>query len=117
MNRMTGYTSSKTYKSLEDIQRDSSELCLCYCGWEQCEPGHRYGPNRRRNYVLHFVSKGSGKLEVNGNQYHIKKERPFCSHLLQKPGMKPIKRIPGSIAGWDLLDQKQKPAWITPVFL
>ena len=77
MNRMTGYTSSAKYKSLEDIQRDSSELCLCYCGWEQCEPGHRYGPNRRRNYVLHFVSKGSGKLEVNGNQYHIKKGEAF----------------------------------------
>ena len=74
---MTGYTSSAKYKSLEDIQRDSSELCLCYCGWEQCEPGHRYGPNRRRNYVLHFVSKGSGKLEVNGNQYHIKKGEAF----------------------------------------
>ena len=77
MNRMTGYTSPAKYKSLEDIQRDSSELCLCYCGWEQCEPGHRYGPNRRRNYVLHFVSKGSGKLEVNGNQYHIKKGEAF----------------------------------------
>ena len=77
LNRMTGYTSSAKYKSLEDIQRDSSELCLCYCGWEQCEPGHRYGPNRRRNYVLHFVSEGSGTLEVNGNQYNIKKGEAF----------------------------------------
>ena len=73
LNRTIGYTSAAKYKALEDLQRDSSELCLCYCGWEQCEPGHRYGPNRRKNYVLHFVSEGSGTLEVNGNQYNINK--------------------------------------------
>lgn len=58
VGQVTGYTSAARYKCLEDLQQDSVELCLCYCGWEQCEPGHRFGPNRRRTYVLHFVGGG-----------------------------------------------------------
>ena len=77
MNQVTGYTSAAKYKCLEDLQRDSVELCLCYCGWEQCEPGHRFGPNRRRTYVLHFVGGGYGTLEINNHKYRIEKGDAF----------------------------------------
>lgn len=77
MNQVTGYTSAAKYKCLEDLQRDSVELCLCYCGWEQCESGHRFGPNRRRTYVLHFVGGGYGTLEINNRKYRIEKGDAF----------------------------------------
>ena len=91
MNRTTGYTSSTRYKCLEDLQRDSAELCLSYCGWEQCEPGHRFGPNRRRAFVLHFVRKGRGILEINGSQYHVKQGEIFL--------------IPPNVEAWYEADQ------------
>lgn len=92
MNRTTGYTSSAKYKCLEDIQRESAEMCLCYCGWEQCEPGHRYGPNRRKTYVLHFVGGGHGTLEINGRQYRLEKGDAFL--------------VPPNTEAWYEADQK-----------
>lgn len=92
MNRTTGYTSSSRYKCLEDLQRDSEELCLSYCGWEQCEPGHRFGPNQRKAFVLHFVGKGKGTLEINGRQYHIQQGEVFL--------------IPPNVEAWYEADQK-----------
>lgn len=77
MSRTTGYTSSAKFKCLEDIQRGSAELCLCYCGWEQCEPGHRFGPNQRETYVLHFVGGGAGTFEINGRKYRLEKGDAF----------------------------------------
>lgn len=78
---MDGYTSSYTssvhYKCLENLQKDLVELSLGYCGWEHCEPGHRYGPNQRSNYVLHVVREGRGVLEINGSVYHLEKGAAF----------------------------------------
>ena len=52
MKHTTGFTSSARYRCLEDLQREAVELCLIYCGWEYCDPGHRFGPNKRTSYVL-----------------------------------------------------------------
>lgn len=71
MKQVSGYTSSAKYKCLEDLQKESVDICLIYCGWEYCEPGHRYGPNLRASYILHFVREGKGTFEVNGKVYHL----------------------------------------------
>ncbi len=92
MNRTAGYTSSTKYNCLEDIQRGSAELWLCYCGWEQCEPSHRFGPNMRETYVLHFVGGGTGTLEINGREYHLEKGDVFL--------------IPPETEAWYEADQK-----------
>lgn len=76
----SGYTSSARYECLEDLQGESVELCLIYCGWEHCDPGHRFGPNQRSTYVLHFVKRGKGTLEINGETYHL---GPGDAFLLQ----------------------------------
>lgn len=65
------YTNSEEYTCLEDLQKDLVELNLLYCGWERCESGYRYGPNRRKNYVLHVIKEGKGTLELKGKIYHL----------------------------------------------
>ena len=71
MAQVTAYTNEGRYKCLEDLPIDSVELSLGYCGWERCYPGHRFGPNKRTYYVLHIVANGKGKLEKNGEVFHL----------------------------------------------
>lgn len=47
------------------------ELCLIYCGWEYCHPGHRFGPNKRVSYVLHMVKEGKGVFEIEKKRYTL----------------------------------------------
>ena len=71
MKHTTGFTSSARYRCLEDLQREAVELCLIYCGWEYCDPGHRFGPNKRTSYVLHIVREGKGTLEIYKKKYNL----------------------------------------------
>lgn len=77
MKQTSGFTNSARYKCLEDLQKESVEMCLIYCGWEYCEPGHRYGPNERFCYLIHFVREGKGTLEMDGSIYHLEKGDAF----------------------------------------
>lgn len=78
MSHTVGYTNSARFKCLEDLQKDSVDLCLTYCGWEHCYPSHRFGPNKREAYVLHIISEGKGILEMNRRKYELKKGDAFC---------------------------------------
>ena len=71
MKHVSGYTNSARFRALEDLQKDSADLCLIYCGWEYCEPGHRYGPNMRTTYVLHIIRSGRGTLEIHNQKYEL----------------------------------------------
>lgn len=71
MKRTSGLCKNSRYRSLEDLQKDSVELCLTYCGYEECDPGYRFGPNQRKSYVLHFVKSGKGILEIGKKKYNI----------------------------------------------
>ena len=79
MNRNTvGYTESKTYRCLEDLEKafiigSGSPLRLCYCGIEDCEPGWRFGPYVRENYVIHIVTGGRGTYRAGGSEYDLGK--------------------------------------------
>ena len=42
LSRTVGFTSHARYKCLEDLQKDSVDLCVTYCGWEYCNPGYRF---------------------------------------------------------------------------
>ena len=77
MKRTTGLCKSSRYRSLEDLQKDSAELCLTYCGYEECNAGHRFGPNNRESYVLHLVKKGKGSLEIGKKKYQIQEGQMF----------------------------------------
>lgn len=71
MIQTVGYTDSDQYKCLENLKKGSIDLCLTYCGWEKCESGHRFGPNKRISHVLHIVDSGKGVLETNNKRYEL----------------------------------------------
>ncbi|MGN1183615.1 MAG: AraC family transcriptional regulator [Oliverpabstia sp.] len=98
MKQTTGYTSSSRYKCLEDMQKNLNGLCLSYCGWEYCDPGHRFGPNKRVSDVLHIVKEGKGTLEINGKKYELSKGDAFY--------------IPSNTEAWYEADQKNPWAYM-----
>ena len=57
----SGYTHSDSFRCLENLPRMSSDLFLCYCGWERTTPLQLFAPVERRNHVIHFVLSGKGK--------------------------------------------------------
>ena len=77
MKQKPGFTNSLKYRSLNDLQNESVDLFLAYCGYEECTSGHRYGPNQRKFYVLHVVTAGKGTFEVNNEVYHLGKDDAF----------------------------------------
>ncbi|MCI6005700.1 AraC family transcriptional regulator [Blautia sp. HCP3S3_G3] len=77
MLRTVGYTDSGNFRALDNLQKFVIDVSLVYCGWEQCDPGHRFGPNKRFTYVLHMVEGGKGVFEMNGQSYYLEKGDAF----------------------------------------
>lgn len=48
-------------------------LSVTEYGWEAHKPGSSFGPAKRDYYILHFITRGKGKLIVNGKEFTIKK--------------------------------------------
>jgi len=49
----------------------NSELIHYYCDRGQCEPGHRWGTGVRDHYVIHYITKGTGFLRMEGRTYKL----------------------------------------------
>ncbi len=47
-------------------------------GWEQCTPGHGFGPASREFYVVHYVLSGKGTLTARGHTYQISEGMLFA---------------------------------------
>jgi len=77
MNKQVGFTNSAQFRCLEDLQRDYMDLCLSYCGIEDCDSGFGFGPQRRAEYVIHVVSKGRGIFQSAGKTYRLEKNMAF----------------------------------------
>ncbi|MBU9711597.1 AraC family transcriptional regulator [Evansella tamaricis] len=73
----TKFTNSARYKCLEYLKKNSYDLYLCYCGIEECDPNHSYGPISRNEYLLHYVIKGKGIFKADGKTYHIGENEAF----------------------------------------
>ena len=61
----------------------SEAIEVCDAGFEECEPGHAYGPAVRNYYLIHFVKSGKGVFSVGGNDYALEKNSAF----LIRPGV------------------------------
>lgn len=71
------FTNSARYKCLEYLKKHSVDLYLCYCGMEECDPGHYYGPTSRSEYLIHYVLSGKAysrrteKRITSGKTMHL----------------------------------------------
>ncbi len=52
-------------------------LTIHYCGHENCAPGHSFGPAIRSHYLIHFILKGKGYYQVNGEIFTIEEGSAF----------------------------------------
>ena len=56
---------------LQAKRRQFSDLYLCFCGYEECLPGHSFGPAVRPNYIIHCILKGKGIYRAEGATYEL----------------------------------------------
>lgn len=61
----------------------SKALNLYYGGWEICCPMHTFGSAIRQHYLIHYVTRGKGRLWMNDTCYVIEKDTMF----LIRPGI------------------------------
>ena len=47
------------------------------CGYENCAPGHSYGPILRNGYLIHYVLHGMGIYKARGNLFRLKEGDAF----------------------------------------
>ena len=57
MKLKSGLYETDKYRCLGNLNNDSVDLRLIYCGYEDCAPGHRYGSNKRCAYLIHFYGR------------------------------------------------------------
>lgn len=55
----------------------SDKYHLNYCGREDCQPGHAYGPNVRSAYLIHLVKKGRGTYWTKTKTYQVRENQAF----------------------------------------
>lgn len=55
MLHTVGFTSSDSFKCLENLKKGAVDLCLTYCGWEKCDPGHRFGASSDTAFLKTIV--------------------------------------------------------------
>ena len=48
-----------------------SDLYLCFCGYEACQPFHSYGPAVRPNYVIHYIISGKDTFTIGNRTYRF----------------------------------------------
>lgn len=76
MSRSVGVTRNRNYVCLDDLEQGSefgsiASISLNYCGMENCEPGHQFGPHIRENYVVHLVLEGTGCLWYGSRRFEL----------------------------------------------
>lgn len=46
-------------------------------GWQDCVPGHKFGPAVREFRVIHYILSGKGILRIRNKEYHLKEGQLF----------------------------------------
>lgn len=73
----------ESFYVLQLKSRPFPDMYLCFCGYEDCEPLHSFGPAVRPNYILHYILKGKGTFRVGGVLYELSAGQGF----LIEPGV------------------------------
>lgn len=53
------------------LYKSNSDLAFYSAGYEVCRPGQNYGPRVRPYQLIHFVLSGSGRLQIDGQEFYI----------------------------------------------
>lgn len=56
---------------------------IYFCGKEDCEPRHSYGPAVRPHYLLHFIRSGKGKFYHKDTEYFLQTGNAFLISPLE----------------------------------
>ena len=59
------------YVLLRPGERRFKDLYLCFCGYEECEALHNFGPAVRPNYIIHCVLEGEGVFHAKNRTWHL----------------------------------------------
>lgn len=59
------------------ISTEQAPLAVYFCGKENCEPGHAFGPAVRPHYLLHVILEGRGSYHKDGTAYDLRKGDAF----------------------------------------
>ena len=75
------------YHFSNDFYRNIDAM-IYTCGYENCAPGHSYGPILRNGYLIHYILNGAGIYKARGRLYRLfnlprrtdlLRSRPACS--------------------------------------
>lgn len=66
----------QTYNYTNNFYK-SIDIMIYNTGYEECDPGHSYGPAVRKSYMIHYVTEGKGIFTTNGKTYQLKKGDAF----------------------------------------
>lgn len=55
----------------------NTDLNLYHCGFENCAPGHFYGPAVRDHFLIHYIIKGKGRFVAGGKSYSLEAGQGF----------------------------------------
>ena len=86
-------------------------LQLFFFGKSSCMPNHNVASHVRQNYILHFITKGSGSFSTGEHIYHLHKNQGFFIHQIRLFFMKQVQTIHGSIF------DRNRWGWSRTVFL
>lgn len=53
------------------------DLNLFYCGEEDCESDHFWGPSVRDHYLIHYIVRGKGIFQYDGKVYELSQGQGF----------------------------------------
>ena len=73
MKKQAEFINSEKLKSLAHLKKESVELSLTRCGYEECNAGYTGGPHKKSYYTLFAMLDGESVSEINGVEYHFKK--------------------------------------------
>ncbi|HBA68101.1 MAG TPA: AraC family transcriptional regulator [Lachnospiraceae bacterium] len=64
------------YNFSNDFTRNIDAM-IYTCGYENCAPGHSYGPVMRNGYLIHYILSGFGIYKARGKIFHLKEGDAF----------------------------------------
>lgn len=64
------------YNFSNDFSRNIDAM-IYTCGFENCVPGHSYGPIMRNGYLIHYVLEGAGIYKARGKIFRLGKGDAF----------------------------------------